>query len=231
MRYILKRQAGNAVIIIIAANILMFILQMFLGDRFTASLMLVSKDVFSRPWILLSHMFLHGSPSHLFFNMYALYMFGTLIEQKIGTVRFLFIYFLSGILAGLIPTYSAALGASGALMGILGVTIMLLPNLQVLFFFFIPMSMRTAGIIFALMDLFGMFSPVQDGIAHYAHLVGLACGLIFGYYLLQKKSSFQKKFTYIPAIKNKRKNKLHTFSNTIELDEDEIEEYLKNGRL
>jgi len=70
--------------------------------------------------------------------MYALLIFGPLIESKIGSKRFIMIYFISGLLAGIGSTffYAKALGASGAIMGILGVTIVMMPNLRVLLFFF-----------------------------------------------------------------------------------------------
>lgn len=205
----------------------MFIIQNIIPD-FTTSFMLVSKDIFTRPWILLTSMFLHGSLNHLLFNMYALFMFGTLIEQRIGTKRFIIIYLVSGLLAAFIPTYEAALGASGAIMGIIGMTIMLFPDMKVLLFFILPMSMRTAGIIFALLDLFGMFSPVSSGIAHFAHLVGLATGLAYGFYLIRKKKQFQKKFTgpKVTVIKPNGYGK-----ENINMSKEEMEEYLKYGRL
>ena len=138
----------NAVTTLVLINVILFIVQIsFRG--FTESFMLVSADIWTRPWIIITSMFLHGGLAHLFFNMYALYLFGTLVERSIGTKKFLAVYFLAGILAALLPQYSAALGASGAIMGILGIVIMLFPDLRILFFFAIPMSMRTAGIIFS----------------------------------------------------------------------------------
>lgn len=211
----------NAVGPLIIANILMFILQLFI-DGFTESFMLVQYGALTRPWIMVTSMFLHGSPNHLLFNMYALWMFGPLIETKIGTKRFLGVYFLAGILAAFISNfvYPAALGASGAIMAILGLVIMLLPNLKVLFLFFIPMTMRTAGFIFALIDIFGIFYP--NGTANVAHLVGLGIGLLFGYYLIGKKKTFHKKFTA---------KKHHTTGTIIELNESDVDEYLKYGRI
>lgn len=175
----------SAVSFLIMINLVMFFLQILLGDSFTQSLML-TKDIFRRPWILVTSMFLHGGIAHLFFNMYALFLFGSLIEQRIGTKKFLIAYFLSGILASFVSSffYDAALGASGAIMGILGMVIVMMPDLPVLLFFVIPMNMRTAGIIFALMDIFGLFH--NTGIGNIAHLTGLAVGLIYGYFLKKK---------------------------------------------
>ncbi|RMF55096.1 rhomboid family intramembrane serine protease [Candidatus Woesearchaeota archaeon] len=222
----MRFKVQNAAIVIVVVNILFFILQQVLGSRFTEAFILVSKDAFARPWILLTSMFLHANSTHLLFNMYALFVFGPLIEQRIGSKRFLFVYFLSGIVAALasIPFYPRALGASGAIMGILGVTIMLMPDLRVLLFFMIPMSLRTAGIIFALIDIFGIFVP--NGVANIAHLAGLGCGLGFGYYLLRKKKDFTRKFVERP-----KKAKMYGNEVSIELSDEEIDDYIRYGRL
>ncbi|MFC1741517.1 rhomboid family intramembrane serine protease [Nanoarchaeota archaeon] len=221
----------NAAIPIILVNIIFFILQMVLGRGFTEAFMLVGSEAFSRPWILITSMFLHGSPNHILFNMYALFLFGPLIEQRIGTKRFIIAYFSSGIIASIISSffYEAALGASGAIMGILGITIMLMPHLRVLFFFIIPMSLRTAGIIFALIDIIGIFAP--SGIANIAHLAGLTYGLGFGFYLLRKKKTFNRNLE-----EQSRKHAHHTrhrvhSTKNIEMSKEEIDEYLRNGRL
>jgi uncharacterized protein len=224
-----RKYKFNAVIPIIIVNIICYIIQLSVPG-FTESFMLVSEDIYTRPWIVVTSMFLHSPVSifHLFFNMYALLLFGTLIEQRIGTKRFLMLYFGSGILAASIPFYHAALGASGAIMGVLGMTIMLFPHMKVLFFFFIPMSMRTAGIIFAAIDIFGLVSPVKTGIAHYAHLIGLICGLVYGYYLLKKQKEFVENFTQKKSIIKKKSDR---YDDTIELSKEEMDNYLKYGRL
>jgi membrane associated rhomboid family serine protease len=194
----------NVALWLIGINVFVFILQSIIGDSFTNTFMLVAGDLFARPWILLTSMFLHGSLTHLFFNMYALLIFGPLLERQIGSKRLLISYLVSGLFAGIIYSLyytfivgapnTSALGASGAIMGFLGLVIMLLPKLKVLFFFIIPMDMRTAGIIFALIDLFGFIVP-GDGIAHLAHLAGLAAGLMIGYFLVLQRKKYAKRFT------------------------------------
>jgi uncharacterized protein len=187
----------NVVIYIVIANIISYIMQNLI-DGYTASMVLTSADLLSRPWMLVTHLFAHGSLMHLIFNMYALFIFGPLVEHRIGSKRFLLVYFISGILAGigfsLINATSVGLGASGAIMAVLGIVIVLFPDLKVLFFFVIPMSMRTAGIIFALIDIFGFISSVNTGIAHIAHLIGLACGVVYALLLPKIKINiFNKK--------------------------------------
>lgn len=227
----MRQRFGSASIVLLVINVIVFGFQL-LFDSASKSFILVSSDIFTRPWIILSSMFMHANPTHLLFNMYALFIFGNLVEQKIGTKRFLGIYFISGIIASIgfslfqeiiLGKTAAALGASGAIMGILGMTIMLFPDLKVLFFFFIPMSMRTAGIIFALVDVFGIFHPT--GVANTAHLAGLAAGLLYGWYLLRKKKKFVVKFEQRPHIKK------HKDKGDIMLSQEEIDEYLENGRL
>lgn len=210
-------------------NIAVFIFQM-IKPEFSSQFVLNSQLVWTKPWLIITSMFMHANPTHLLFNMYALYLFGTLIEQRIGSNRFLLLYFLSGIVGGLAFSItnpmSSALGASGAIMGILGITIILLPHLKVLFFFVVPMSMRTAGIIFALIDIFGFFNP-NNGIANSAHLGGLTVGLIYGLYLLKQKNTFAKRFVAYASQPPKETG----YDNTIEMSEDDIDDYIKHGRL
>lgn len=219
----------NATVPIILVNIVMFVLQ-FAVKGFTDMFLLVSADVLSRPWILLTSMFLHASPAHLFMNMYVLLMFGSLVEQRIGSKRFILIYFASGLLASLSAVffYNAALGASGAVMGILGVTIMLMPDLKVLFLFVIPMSLRTAGVIFVAIDVLGAFGIGLPGIANIAHIAGLAAGFAYGFYLLRKKKSFAERFTRPKAHKSTVK---HDVNKGTHLGKKELDDYIRHGRL
>lgn len=225
-----KRFFYNASLILILVNVLVYFIQFILGDSFTNLFVLVPGDVLVRPWTLLTSMFLHGSPAHLLFNMYALLIFGGLIEQRIGTKKFVSIYLFAGLFAGaLYSVFSTtpALGASGAIMAILGLAIMLLPDLRVLFFFVIPMSLRTAGIIFALIDIVGLFNP-NSGIAHLAHIGGLFVGLVYGYYFIKQRTKFVNKFV---KIKRKKNNYKKSKKDTIEMSDEDIEEYLNKGRL
>jgi len=236
------RKFQSVYIVLIAVNLFMFFLQNIIGNSLTSNFMLVPSDVLARPWIMFTSMFLHGSFWHLFFNIYVLFIFGGLIEERIGSKRFLGIYIFGGLFASfvysLFPPINPvtglgipALGASGAIMAILGLVIMLLPNLQVLFFFIIPMSMRTAGIIFAAIDIFGLFNP-SSGIAHLAHLGGLAVGLIIGYFLMKRREKFIKKFNSNSPVKKKSSVKNYFGKkDTIEMSDEDIEEYIRNGRL
>ena len=204
----------SAVFPIIIITAIVFFLQFFLGNDFTIKYILISHDIFSRPWILLTSIFLHGSPMHLLFNMYALAIFGPLLEQKIGPARFLFIYLFSGIFAAFFSSffYNSALGASGAIMGMLGVLIILMPDLPLLLFFVIPAPLWLAGIIFAAVDILGVLFPSNVG--NLAHLAGLGVGLGYGLLLRKQKKRFHRKF----------ESKKH-------LEKEDLEEYLKTGKI
>jgi membrane associated rhomboid family serine protease len=229
---------NNVSFTLILINVVIFLFQSFV-PKITEQFMLTSAIVWQQPWTLITAMFLHGSFAHLLFNMYALLLFGPLVERKIGKKRFLLLYFAAGLLASLAALYyPAALGASGAIMGILGMVIMLFPKMRVLFFFVVPMSMRTAGIIFAFIDLLGFFTG-GSGVAHLAHLAGLALGLGFGYYLLSKKKSFTSKFTANSSTGNpsvhihkpKSNHVSSSYEKTIELTKDDLDSYYKYGKL
>jgi len=204
----------SVVLPLIGINILVFILQKTIGPGFTNAFLLHGGDLLVRPYTIITSMFLHGGFDHILFNMYVLFIFGTLLEQRIGQKRFLIIYFLSGILAGIGSQflYDAALGASGAIMGMMGVVIMIMPNLRVLFFFFIPMPLWIAGIVIALIDTIGIFLP--NSIANLAHLIGMGTGLTYGFLLKKQKKKFHRKF-----------------SKKMELDSDDVDEYLRSGRI
>ena len=128
--------------------------------------------------------FLHADIMHLVFNMYTLYMFGPILAENIGNVNFLLVYLIS-LLAGNFlsfalhknePHYSA-LGASGAVMGVIYAYILLYPDSKI-FVFFIPMKSYIFGILYLLYSIYGMKAK-NDNIGHDAHLGGAVGGLGF----------------------------------------------------
>jgi uncharacterized protein len=161
-----------------------FILQQLIPG-FTDMFALVSADVLSRPWTTITAIFLHGDIAHLLYNMFALALFGIILERIVGKKRFLIIFFVGGLLAsiGSVFLYRAAVGASGAIFAVLGTLAMLRPRMQV-FVSYIPMPMYVAAAVWIFIDVVGLFVP--SGTANLAHLVGLAFGLGTGYKLREK---------------------------------------------
>lgn len=140
------------------------------------------------PYQFVTYMFLHGGLSHLFFNMFALWMFGRVMEQVWGTKRFLIYYFVCGVGAGVvqelgqwvgvIPEYSMTIGASGAVYGILLAFGMTFPN-ERLFIIPIPFPIKAKYFVmlYAVIEIIEGFSA-RDGVAHFAHLGGMLFGLL-----------------------------------------------------
>jgi membrane associated rhomboid family serine protease len=136
-----------------------------------------------KPYQIVTHMFAHGSWMHIIFNMLALWSFGTLLEKAWGPKRFLIFYLACGLAAGvahLLLENVAAVGASGAIMGLFAAFAYLFPNTQLLVFPLpFPIKAKFAVAIMAAIDLFGGVYPVMGGnIAHFAHLGGLVMGFI-----------------------------------------------------
>lgn len=164
--------------------VLVFFVQLMLPG-FTDSFVLISAEVFQRPWMLVTSMFLHADLGHLLYNMFALVLFGIILESIIGRKKFLTIYLASGFLAsiGSLFLYKGAVGASGAIFGVLGTLALLRPRLQV-WVYFIPMPMIVAAFVWAAGDIVGLFLP--SGVANLAHLIGLGWGVGNGWYLRER---------------------------------------------
>ncbi len=181
--------------IILLICILVFFLSRITPGFVRDYLVLNSFFVVERPWTILTHMFVHFSFDHLFFNMLFLFFFGMELERRVGGRKFLQIYILSGIVAALAQmavTSGSMVGASGALFGALGCLAIIAPEIRVLLFFVIPMSIRWAVVLFALIDF--VFMGSADNIGHMAHIAGLFVGLAFGQMM---KSQAQRRDYYI----------------------------------
>ena len=160
-----------------------------LFSAFTGLFLLVPQLAAVRPWTVFTYMFLHGSGGHLFFNMLVLFFFGPILERKIGSYRFLTVYFGAGLLSALghmVFSGSPVLGASGAIYGIFACLAILEPDIRV-YVYFLPMKIAQALALFAVIDILMIGS--NDMIAHAAHLSGLVFGLYMG---LKLKKSISK---------------------------------------
>jgi len=140
---------------------------------------------------LFSSMFLHGGFMHLIGNMLYLWIFGNNIEDTLGHFRFLTFYLLAGLSAALIQVLSdpqsttPMIGASGAVAGVLGACLLLFPQARILtlmfIFFFIRMIRVPALVVLGfwfLMQLLGVTSGAETGVAFFAHIGGFVAGLV-----------------------------------------------------
>ncbi|HMX41042.1 MAG TPA: rhomboid family intramembrane serine protease [Saprospiraceae bacterium] len=147
-----------------------------------------------QPYQLLSSLFMHFDIAHLAFNMFSLYMFGTMVEMIWGPKRFLLYYLLCGVGALALHFYMGHLlqdapgpvmGASGAIYGILIAFAYLFPDVQLqLLFPPIPIKAKYLALILIAVDVLGGFGGYQSKTAHFAHLGGALTGflLILGWY-------------------------------------------------
>jgi membrane associated rhomboid family serine protease len=171
---------------------MVFVLQMFVNRWFEIYFglvpLLVWKEYFV--WQLFTYIFLHGGISHIFFNLLALWMFGSELESLWGSRRFVFYFFFCGIGAGLCTVLFTpygyqripVIGASGAIYGLLLAFGWLFPNRRIYIYFLFPIPAKYFVIIFGLIEFFSSMGGAGGGIAHVTHLGGLLLGLLYMLY-------------------------------------------------
>jgi len=181
------QQTTPVVLNLIIINVLVYIVQfLFDGPEEKISRVIALfpyETPFFKPYQLVTHMFAHGGFFHLLFNMFVLWMFGSLLERAWGPKRFLIFYLVCGLAAGvahLALENVPAVGASGAIMGLFAAFAYLFPNTELIIFPIpVPVKAKYAVAIMAAIDLFGGVYPAAGGnIAHFAHLGGLVMGFI-----------------------------------------------------
>ena len=144
-----------------------------------------------RPYQVFTHMFTHGGIGHIFFNMFNLWMFGRILESVWGSKKFLIFYLVCGVGAAaaylgeqyLTGGFIPAVGASGAVVGVMVGFAYLFPNTELMLIFFpVPIKAKWIVMFMIAVDLFSGVGGAADGIAHWAHLGGAAVGFILVYY-------------------------------------------------
>ena len=197
----------NIIIINVLVMVMISLNQEFMVEKFA---LFYPTSPFFHWWQMLTHMFMHGDFFHLFFNMYTLFIFGSVLERVWGPKKFLIFYFVTGFGAAAIHTgvewlqmqnwitqaaegsqtalieihnlkMTPTVGASGAIYGILMGYAMLYPD-SIMSLVFPPISMKAKWfvLIFAAIELLIGITKTNSGIAHFAHLGGL----IFGFLLI-----------------------------------------------
>lgn len=210
---------------IIIINVLIMIMTSLSGDfMYEKFALFYPTSPFFHWWQPVTHMFMHGGFWHLFFNMYTLYFFGRVLEERWGAKKFLVFYFVTGLGAALVHTgvewlqmhhwmnqvaegYIAAqakihalkmtptVGASGAIYGVLMGFAVLYPD-AVMSLIFPPISMKAKWfvLVFAAIELLTGVSGVGGGIAHFAHLGGLVFGYLLLLYWKKKRTLYGRDF-------------------------------------
>ncbi len=155
-------------------------------------------------WQPVTYLFLHADFWHLFFNMFAVWMFGTPIERDWGSRRFLRYYLLTGVGAGLLnvlvcllwgepASTTPTIGASGAVYGLLLAFGVLFPHQPIFIWFILPVPSRIFVAIFGVVALLMALQGPGTGVSHISHLGGMLFGLIYlrgGWLLYRGRRSY-----------------------------------------
>ena len=146
---------------------------------------------------LLTAGFIHVDYNHLFFNGFTLFIFGGNALYGLGTINFILLYLISLLMGNGLAyyyhkknPYYTAVGASGAIMGIVYSSILMFPEMELAFIFFpVPMPAYVFGVGYLIYTLFGIKSQ-NDGIGHTAHfggaIGGIICTLVFDPFVFEK---------------------------------------------
>ena len=190
---------------ILIINLIVFILDYVMESRYGIEMIdylglhfVTSQDF--QFWQPLTYMFMHADFSHIFFNMFAVLMFGPALEERWGSRRYLIYYLIAGLGAAFVQeaywaisfnqmdAFSASvlsqiavtIGASGSVFGILLAFGWFFPEVRMFLLFVpVPIRARTMVLIYALIELFSGVAPIQgDNVAHFAHLGGMIFGWI-----------------------------------------------------
>ena len=209
----------NIIIINVLVMVMTSLREGFMFEHFA---LFYPTSPFFRWWQPVTHLFMHGGFMHIFFNMYAVYIFGSVLERIWGTKKFLIYYFVTGLGAALVHTgvewlqmqywmtaaaegSTAALtsihalkmtptvGASGAVFGLLMGYAMLYPD-SIMTLIFPPISMKAKWfvLIYAAIELLTGITGTGAGIAHFAHLGGLIFGFLLIYYWKKRRTLYSR---------------------------------------
>lgn len=181
-----------AVKLLLITNVVLFFMNMIVGDAMTLRLGLSPQAVFEQMalWQPVTYMFLHstGGIGHILFNMLALWMFGTELERTWGTRFFTKYYFITGIGAAATTMalgwfsdsvyYSITVGASGAIYGLLVAYAIYFPH-RTIYYIIFPIPARVFVIIAGAIAFLSSMGGPGGGVAHAAHLGGLVVGYLY----------------------------------------------------
>ena len=211
----------NIIIINVLVMIMIVLNEQFMIEHFA---LFYPASPYFRPWQFITHMFMHGGFWHIFFNMYTLWIFGSVLERTWGWKKFLVFYFVTGLGAALLHTgvqyieaqvymsqiadgsqqamaalhqlkLTPTVGASGAIYGLLLGFAMLYPDAR-LTLIFPPVTLKAKWfvVIFAVIELVTGVTGIGGGIAHFAHLGGMLFGWLLIMYWKKKRTLYEYRY-------------------------------------
>ncbi len=144
-----------------------------------------------RVWQFVTYMFMHYDFFHLLFNMLGLFIFGKIVENRMGSKEFLLFYMIVGAGSGIITyivyritgTYNPVVGASGAIYGLLFAFAVYFPHAQIYLWGILPVRAPILVAIYALISIFSQISGRGSGVAHLTHLFGFV--VAYAYFIIR----------------------------------------------
>ena len=193
---------------LLIANVGIFFLQATAGPEiasYLSYLAFVPRLALLRPWSVVTYMFLHGGFGHIFFNMLGLYMFGSRVEERIGSRRFVTLYFISGIAGAIFSLFfgggNPIIGASAGVYGIMLAFARFWPDAQILIWFF-PVEARVAVFLMTAISLWSGITGSGAGVAHFAHLGGFVGAYFYLKYLERAAGVTKFRSQAVPKVAN-----------------------------
>jgi len=174
----------RVILTLIIINVIVFAAEIIYGDAFIQAFSLTPVIALNGAWWqFFTYMFLHADPMHITLNMFALFMFGVVMERALGWKKYLLLYMLSGIGSAMFYLFLTLtflpgeltilmLGASGAVYGVLAAFGFMFPK-EVIYIYFIPLPAMAAVFIFAAIELIAGVTGIMPGIANFGHLGGI----------------------------------------------------------
>ncbi|MCU0850569.1 MAG: rhomboid family intramembrane serine protease [Candidatus Thermoplasmatota archaeon] len=201
---------------IIIANFFVFLLSLFFRSEIINELgfrpIYLSLEMFPNIYTLFTSMFVHSDFVHILGNMFVFFFMGVAFEQRIGPKKFILIYLITGVCGALthsflnIGSVIPLVGASGAIFGILGAFAYAYPRDEIMMpvpigiMFIMRIKVIYATILFAAFETIIVFFSIQDSTAHFAHLGGLASGVILAALLLRHRAERQSQTPSIQPL-------------------------------
>jgi membrane associated rhomboid family serine protease len=185
----------GVVLWLVGINVLVFLAgQVFGQNSIVLRFSMIPAAVISQRWVwtFVTYMFLHADFGHIFFNMFALFMFGTQVERQMGSKEFLLFYFVSGVLAGLFSFlvyyftgqyWISLMGASGAIFAVQLAYAVFYPNAVVYLLGLLPLRAPIMVLGFTALELVSLITGQGGNVAHITHLAGF--GFAWLYFLIR----------------------------------------------
>ncbi len=177
---------------LLALNVLVYFVQMTMPGAVDA-FAFIPAYIFSQPWTVVTYMFLHGSLTHILFNMLALFFFGPRVEERLGSRAFVTMYFIAGISGAILSFFlapnSPIIGASAGVFGVMLAFAYFWPDSPIYIWGVLPIPARILVILTTAFSLYSGLRGSRGGVADFAHLGGYVGAYLYLKWLERRSGS------------------------------------------